>query len=149
MKNQRYDLAPQSWWSPGELHRDFFHLFNLFSDGARDWRRSFLPKMTVEEEKNAYVVKVALPGFDPDQLEAEVVGDFLTVRGEKTSSTLDDGERYIHRERAADHVEETIKLPGRVIPGKVEAKYVHGILTVTLPREAEVKPKTIRVALDK
>ncbi len=149
--NNRYGLVPQSWWgSVGiDLPRDLMNLLDFFGDNTREIHPSALPRMTVDEEKDAYVVKVMMPGFDPEKIDAEVIGDFLTIRGEKYSTALEDGERFIHRERSSDHIEETIKLPGRVTPDKVAAKYVNGVLTVTLPREEEPKPQTIKVTVGK
>lgn len=149
MRSNRYGLIPHSWWTPQELGREFAGLVNLFSDGLRGFTRSSMPRMTIEEEGDAYVVRTVLPGYDPESLEAEVVGDFLTIRAEKASSKLEESERFIHRERAADHLEETVKLPARVVAGKVDAKYKDGILTVTLPREAERKPRSIKVSVEK
>lgn len=149
MRNNRYGLIPHSWWSPQELSRELAGWANLFSDGVRNFTRQSVPRLTIEEENDSYLVKAALSGFDPEKIEVEVVGDFLTIRGEKLSSGLEDGERYLHRERSADHLEETVKLPGRVFSSKVEAKFSHGVLTVKLPREAEAKPKSIKVAVEK
>ena len=149
--NSRYGLVPQSWWgSVGiDLPRDLMNLLDFFGDNTRELRQVTLPRMTIDEEKDAYVVKVLMPGFDPGKIDAEVVGDFLTVRGERPGTVLEDGERFIHRERSSDHIEETIKLPGRVTPDQVAAKYVNGVLTVTLPREEEHKPKAIKVQVGK
>ncbi len=152
MKNSnRYGLVPQSWWGGMELDfpREVMSLLDFFGDRNRDFHQAILPRMTVDEEKDAYVVKVLMPGFDPERIDAEVVGDFLTVRGDKPDIELRQGERFIHRERSADHVEETIKVPGRIMPEKVAAKYVNGVLTVTLPRTENQTPQTVKVQVNR
>lgn len=149
--NNRYGLVPRTLWDNAvDFPRELFNLFDVFGagDAANEYRTASFPKMTIDDEKDAFVVKAALPGYEPDKMEAEVIGDFLTIRGEKYTGGLDDGERYIHRERMSDHLEETIKLPGKVVPGKVSARYKDGILTVTLPREEEKTPQAIKVKVE-
>lgn len=147
-KYNRYGLIPQSLWDgAGEIQHELFNLLDAFGVGSqvKELRASALPKITIDEDKTGFVVKAALPGYEPDKMEAEVIGDCLTIRGEKYTGSLDEGERYIHRERTADHLEETIKLPARVNPAKVHAEYKNGLLTVSLPREETRSPETIKV----
>lgn len=113
-----------------------------------DCRSASFPRMTIDDSNEHFVVRVALPGYDPEKIEAEVVGDFLTIRGEKYTGALEDGERYIHRERMSDHFEETIKLPGKVVSAKVAANYRDGVLSVTLPREEPQTPQPIKVRVE-
>ncbi len=137
------------WGGAGELRQELFNLLDSFGLGGKGGTSRFfgLPRISVDETEDGFVVKAALPGYDPDKVEVEVLGDCLTIRGERFTGVLGEGERYIHRERTADHMEETLRLPSRIDPEKVCAELKNGVLTVCLTRE-EVKaplPRKIKV----
>lgn len=139
-------LVPQSWWSTRqEMPRDIANFFDQVHDLLRDSRNTGIPRIFIEEQDQQILVRAMLPGYDPESLEAEVLGDFLTIRGDKPSAALEDQERFLHRERSGDHLEETIKLPSRVNPAAVNAVYRDGILTITMPRENKQIPQSIKV----
>ena len=141
-------LVPQSWWNTRqEMPRDIANFFDQVHDLLRESRGTGLARMTVEEQEQQITVRVMLPGYDPASLDAEVLGDFLTIRGDRHSSKLEEKERFLHRERAADHLEETIKLPSRVNAAAVTAVYQDGILTITLPREEKQIPQNFKVSV--
>lgn len=147
----RFGMLPQSWWGDTvtELPREIFGMLDELTRGGRHARWYELPRMVIADTTDGYEVKAALPGYDPDSIGVEVVGDFLTLRADKKSADPGENGRFIHRERSADHLEETIKLPGRVTPGGVKARYVDGVLTVTLPREVPAEPKNIKVSVER
>ena len=146
----RYGMLPQSWWGDAvtELPREIFGVLNELANGSRTARWYELPRLVIDDTADGYEVKAALPGYDPDSIGVEVIGDFLTLRADKRSADPGENGRFIHRERSADHLEETIKLPGRVTPSGVTARYVDGVLTVKLPREIPAEPKNIKVSVE-
>ncbi len=148
----RFGMIPQSWWGDtvAELPKELFSVLNDLTGPIRNSARWYeLPRMVISENSDGIEVRASLPGFDPESVDAEVVGDFLTVRGEKKAVELGENERFIHREREADRLEETIKLPCRVDARNIKARYVDGVLTITLPRERPEEPKNIKVAIER
>lgn len=141
---ERFGMVPQSWWGNT--------VTEMLNDLAHPMRRSGyyeLPRMLVRETDNGYELRAALPGYDPESIQAEVTGDFLTLRAERKVVEPAEKTRCIHRERRAEHVEETIQLPARVDAAKVQARYADGILTITLPREVPAAPENIRITIER
>jgi HSP20 family protein len=94
---------------------------------------------------NEVVVKATLPGFKADQVQINLTGDILTLKGEaKQEDERSDRDWHI-RERRFGTFERSVALPTAVKTDKAEAMFENGILTITLPKADEVKPKTINI----
>ena len=147
----RYGMLPQSWWGDAvaDIPRGIFSVLDELANGSRASRWYDFPRMVIADTADGYEVKAALAGYDPESVDVEVVGDFLTLRADKRIADPGENARFIHRERSADHLEETIKLPGRVTASAVKARFVDGVLTVTLPREVTAEPKNIKVSVER
>jgi HSP20 family protein len=92
----------------------------------------------IEETDDAYVVTADLPGFDRDDIDVELAGDRLTLSATHTTEGSDEDEgRYLRRERRQQSVSRSVRLPEPVDEDATEAEYNNGVLTVTLPKEAE------------
>jgi HSP20 family protein len=86
-----------------------------------------------------------LPGIDPAKLEVTLdEGRILTIRGERPLPATDKGV-WIRHERPAGEFTRTIELPVIVNADAVESKFVHGVLTLTLPKSEAAKPRKIAV----
>ena len=109
------------------------------------------PAVDMYQTDDEVVVKVALPGFKADEVQINVTGDVLTLRGEvkheeeKTSSWQGKEKAWHIREQRWGSFERSIALPTEVTADKAVADFENGVLTITLPKAAEVKPKTISV----
>ena len=97
------------------------------------------------ETKDDVVVKAAAPGLKPEDIDIAVTGDLLTIKGEFKSETKTEGASVIRQERRYGAFERTLSLPTQVVADKARAEFENGVLTLTLPKAEEVKPKTIRV----
>lgn len=106
---------------------------------------SEFPAMNVWTSGDDIVVTAEIPGMKADQLDITVLGDTLTVRGSRQPEELKENERYHRRERGFGDFVRTIQIPYRVDAAKVEARYEKGILTVTLPRAEEDRPRKIQL----
>jgi len=124
-------------------------LFDDFFRGPRvlAWEPAELGfALDVYETDDALVVKAALPGVRPDEVDISVTGDVLTVKGEtKGEEETKDGS-YHRRELRYGAFARSIPLPTRVDHEKAKATFENGILTITLPKAEEVKPKSIKIA---
>ena len=94
---------------------------------------------------NEVVVKAALPGSKPEDVEINVVGDRLTVKAESKEEKEAKEENYFRREFRYGSSYREINLPTAVQAEKAEATFENGIPTITIPKSEAVKPKTINV----
>ena len=106
----------------------------------------------VVENDNELVVKASVPGIKPEDIDITVVGDTLTIKGEMRSEKKDEknGEKkdnYLVRERRWGAFQRTLTLPVEVQSDKARAEFEHGVLTLTLPKAEEIKPKQIKVSV--
>ena len=83
--------------------------------------------------------------MNPKAVEVEVKDDTLTIKGERASASLKEGERYHHRERPAGRFARVFRLSKPVDANGVTATYRDGILSVTVPLRTEAKPRKIPV----
>jgi HSP20 family protein len=97
-----------------------------------------------EDEDNLYV-RAELPGVVPDEIEIAIKENNLVIKGERKITAEGEKISYHRREREAGSFRRIISLPTRVDSSKVTAACKNGVLTVTLPKAAEVKPRQIEV----
>ncbi len=88
----------------------------------------------VKEENDKVIVKLEVPGMEPDNFEIEVINDILVVRGEKTAEREESSGRYYLLERAYGAFERALQLPAPVDENRAEATYRKGVLTIQLPK---------------
>jgi len=104
------------------------------------------PLINLYEDKEAVYVEALAPGVDPSTLNLSVVGNTLTLAGEKRRVDGDVKPEAFHRsERATGKFVRHIELPVEVDDNKIRADYKHGLLHVTLPKAEKAKPKQIAV----
>lgn len=92
--------------------------------------------LDLEESPDAYTVRAALPGFRPEEIEANVLGDALTIAARRQREEERREGQYLIRERRAGAVSRTLTLPGPVDADKARARHEHGELVLTLPKAA-------------
>ena len=105
------------------------------------------PALDVYEDKDHFIVKAELPGMKKEDIEVSFHDGGLSISGERKSETKE-GENAERTERFSGKFRRSITLPTRVESSKVSAVYKDGILTVTLPKAEEAKPKQIQVSVD-
>ncbi len=94
---------------------------------------------------NEVVVKASLPGIKADEVQINVTGDVLTIKGEMKHEEEKNDKSWHLREHRWGAFERSIMLPTGVTSDKAKADFENGILTITLPKSEAVKPKTITV----
>lgn len=109
-----------------------------------DW----MPTLDFSESKDAYVVKVEVPGIDPKAVQVTVDNGVLTLRGEKRQEKEQKDEHYYRVERSYGSFTRSVRLPGPVDSGKISATSKNGVLTVTLPKTAAAKGTEIPVTIE-
>ncbi|MGC8787540.1 MAG: Hsp20/alpha crystallin family protein [Anaerolineae bacterium] len=101
------------------------------------------------ETPDSVVVKTAVPGVKPEDIEITITGDILTIKGETKAEEKVEKANYIRQERRYGAFQRSVQLPGALVPDKAEATFENGILTLTIPKSEEAKPKTIKVEAKK
>jgi HSP20 family protein len=99
----------------------------------------------VVEEKDHLVVRANLPGLRRDDVSVTLQDGYLTIKGEKKVEATSKDANWYRQERAYGSFSRTVELPVAVEPKKIEAQFRDGVLTVTLPKAEEAKPKQIEI----
>ena len=101
--------------------------------------------LDVTEKQDNFVVKASVPGIKPEDLDITVMGEMLTIKGEMKSDEEKKDERYHLRERRWGSFSRSVTLPAPVKADAVQAEYNNGVLTLTLPKSDEARPKRIAI----
>jgi HSP20 family protein len=104
-----------------------------------------VPAVDMYQTDNEVVVKAALPGIKPDEVQINVTGEVLHLKGEVKQKDEVKEKSYHFREQRWGMFERSIVLPSDVIADKAKAEFENGVLTITLPKAEEARPKTITV----
>lgn len=115
--------------------------FRTFEDDSVVWS----PRVDVEETDSAVVLHADLPGIDKKNLQVNLKDNLLTIRAERKNEKESQGKNYYRAERAFGTFQRTFSLSDRVRTGEIKADYQNGVLTVTLPKAEEEKPREIAV----
>jgi HSP20 family protein len=99
----------------------------------------------IYQEKDNLVVKAALPGVKPEEVDITLADDILTIRGEHQEEHETKEDDYLHRERYYGTFSRSVAIPFKVKGDKAEASFEEGVLTLTLPKADEAKPRQIKV----
>ncbi len=105
------------------------------------------PALDLHQDNDNVVATVELPGMRKEDIDISLHDGVLTIAGERQSSS-GEGENAERTERFSGKFRRSITLPTRVDAGKVTASYKDGILTVTLPKAEEAKPKKVEVTIE-
>jgi HSP20 family protein len=106
---------------------------------------SSLPAVNIKEDDHGFHVEVAAPGLNKDDFKVEVEHDVLTISSEKEAKNAAENETYMRREFSYASFKRTFSLPENVVDvDKVKAGYSNGVLSISLPKREEVKPKPAR-----
>ncbi len=104
-----------------------------------------VPAVDMFQTDNEIVVKAAIPGVKADDVQINVTGEVLTIKGETREKEEVKEKAYHLREQRWGSFERTIALPADVVADKAKAEFENGILTITLPKAEEARPKTISI----
>jgi HSP20 family protein len=128
-----------------EMNRLIDQTFN--GGSLLEWQPSAnwgLP-LDVSENDDAFIVTASVPGMKPDDMDITISDNVLTIKGEYKADETIEEERYHIRERRYGSFGRSITLPVTVNADEVSANYEDGVLTLTVPKAEEVKPRRIEV----
>ncbi len=103
------------------------------------------PAVNILEREEGIVITADLPGLKAEDVEVTVEKSVLTLKGERVLEEAAEGETYHRVERSYGSFERSFSIPESVDAKKIEARFVNGEMTVTLPKSAESKPRSVKV----
>jgi HSP20 family protein len=116
--------------------------FSLMREGGSNWSPLAIDMYQTD---NDVVVKAAVPGIKADEVQINVTDDILTIKGETKQENEKKDRAWHIREHRWGAFERSITLPTGVVSDRAKADFENGILTITLPKSEQAKPKTITV----
>jgi HSP20 family protein len=140
---RRYRFSPV-WQDMERLRQEMDHLFDSYYP-ARYRTAPGYPAMNIWANEDGLAVTAEVPGIHPDDIDISVVGETLTLSGERKPDDIKGDARYHRQERGHGKFTRSIQLPFPVNVNKVEATFKSGVLHISLPRAEVDKPKKILV----
>jgi HSP20 family protein len=143
-----------SRWEPfrgvSTLQDQINRLFNdAFERGGEESNlTTWAPAVDIYENEHELVVKADLPAVDPKDLDVRVENNILTIRGERKFEKKVNESNHLRVERAYGAFSRSFSLANTVNSEAIKAGYHDGVLTLTVPKREEAKPKQIRVNVD-
>lgn len=108
--------------------------------------RSWAPAVDIYEDHNEIVVKVDLPGLKQDDIDIEITGETLTIKGERKFEDSERKDGYVRVERSYGLFQRSFTIGVPVDQDKVRAAFNSGVLDIRLPKSEATKPKKISVS---
>jgi HSP20 family protein len=134
---------------PATLDSQFTRMFNeLFGRAGQESNlTTWAPAVDIYENEQELTVKAHLPDVKPEDLDIRVENNILTIRGERKFEKKVDEKNYLRVERAYGSFSRSFSLANTVNTEAIKADYHDGVLTLTIPKREEAKPKQIKVTL--
>jgi HSP20 family protein len=107
---------------------------------------AWIPPVDIVEEKDRILLTAELPGFQEKDIEVQMEGGVLTLRGERKSETEKEGRTFHRMERSYGQFVRSFTLPNNVDRDNIKAKFNNGLLEIELPKREEAKPRQIKIA---
>lgn len=135
-------------WNPAQelssWHRDIDELFGRFFDRSESSSERWVPRMETYRKDNEYVVRLDLPGTNPNDVRVQAEGNVLTIAGERKAQ--EEGPAY--RETFYGSFERQVALPQGVETDKISARYEHGVLEIRVPLPAQLVGRQIPIRIE-
>ena len=127
------------------LHDQMNRLFSGFWSGDVAGSGSWSPALDIVELPEEVLVRVEVPGIDPENVEISVNGDVLEIRGEREREETSEDAKWYRYERRAGSFRRALQLPVAIDAERIEAEARDGLLTIRLPKQKEELPKRITI----
>lgn len=129
------------------LRREMLHLFGAVagSDSDPTGPAGVFPPLNITQDDNSFYIRAEVPGIKAADLSVSALRNRVAITGRRALPRESGKVSYHRQERAEGEFSRTVTLPGEVVAEKVEARYADGILTLTLPKAEETKPRQIAV----
>jgi HSP20 family protein len=128
----------------GSVFRELDRLMRDYDDNSFGVAASQTPAFELHQDADAFHVTAELPGFSEKDVKLDVHRGVVTVSGQRATATPE-GFRATHRERAMVRFSRSLRLPEEVDEAQIKASLKDGVLSVSLPKRPEVKPRQIPI----
>ena len=139
-------------WNPTTAYlttrEPFFRMFDSFfnSDAQGEETRAWVPPVDIQENGDAYLFHAELPGMSKEDIHITLENSVLRLSGERKFEKDAKKENYHRVERTYGTFTRTFTLPTQVDPEQVQAAFENGILTITVPKAEQAKPRRIAIS---
>lgn len=106
---------------------------------------NWYPSVDIHEKEKELVLTAEIPGIEEKDIDIEVEGNTLTIKGKREMEKETKEEDYHRIERSYGSFYRSFALPSYVNPDKIKAEHSDGVLRITMPKKAELKPKKVKV----
>jgi HSP20 family protein len=130
------------WNEMDRLRREMNSLFTGYDRASAS---TTYPLVNVYDDKDAVIVTAELPGMAKEQVQITYADGSLTLSGNLEPLSSTKKMTIVRQERSAGAFEKSLRIPTKIDQEKINASFSNGILTVTLPKAEEAKPKTIHI----
>ncbi len=130
------------------LRREMLRVFDAVAgrDAESDYATGVFPPLNVTQDDNNFYIRAEVPGIKAADLSITALRNRVSIAGKREIPKENDKVSYHRKERAEGEFSRTLSLPAEVVADKVEARYADGVLTLTLPKAEEAKPRQIAVS---
>lgn len=134
-------------WTPffADSFDDMDKNFADMLPAVRNNQFGFTPAVDMYEDKDNIIVETQLAGINPDDVSISIENDTLSIKGESEKKSEVDEKNYYRKEIRRGSFYRSISLPTKVNGDDAKAVAEEGVLKITIPKAAEVKPKTIKI----
>jgi HSP20 family protein len=106
---------------------------------------TFTLPVDITEAEDDFVVTASMPGIKPEDVQSTVLGDTFTIRGESKIDDEQNGHNWLVRERRSGSFQRSVTLGTPINADKASAQFENGVLTLTLPKSEQARPKQINI----
>jgi HSP20 family protein len=126
---------------------NFFRMPNLFEDNFFCANDTIIPDINLSETQNGYKILVELPGVDKKDIQVDVKDKYLTVKAEKNDEEVENDENYYRQECSCGLIQRIIKLPDNIKEETMEAKYINGVLKITVKKNEKLESEARKLEI--
>ena len=139
-------LRYEPWSLVNRLHRHLDEAFSGTADAAASEDAWWIPQVDVHEEPERFAVLVDVPGVEPKDIQITAEKGVLTIRGARHARAEEESGGYRRLERRSGKFLRRFTLPESANLDSITAKHTHGVLEVSIPKQAKLQPRRIEVA---
>ena len=132
----------QPWGVMEQMRREMDRMMGVENAAtASDW----VPAVDIKEDKGCFTITADIPGIAPKDIDIHAENGMLTIQGERENEKKEEKEGYKRIERSYGNFFRRFTLPDSADTDQISAKGENGVLTITIPKRAEIQPRKIAV----
>jgi HSP20 family protein len=134
-------------WNPANELRTMDEVFERLFGNPRSVNAASILPVDLYEQDNKLIVKAAVPGVTPEELDVQIENNILTIKGEHKQEQTNEDAKVYRREVAYGAFSRSIRLPENLNFSEIDAQFKNGVVTISIPKVEEPKPEAIKVSV--